>query len=98
MSKFFDYMVTKARRRTASQSILENLFEAQKLQNRQVDRGVESQASFIRAKGRIELYTVSTIDLDRALIIFPYYPKLNDSFRNGGDFEGGLVLRILLKE
>jgi len=83
---------------TSSQSILEDLLEAQELQNRQVDSGMESKATFVGAKGRIELDAISAVDLGLKLVIFPDDTELDDPLRNRNDLERFLVLRVLFEE
>ena len=83
---------------TSSQGILEYLLEAQELQDTEIDSRVESQSSLVWAQGRIELHTVSAVDLDLVLVIFPDDTELDDAFGNGDDLEGGLVLGLLLEE
>ncbi len=74
------------------------MLEAQELQDGQVDRRVESETALVWTKSRVELYTVSAVDLELILVIFPDYTELDDALRNGNDFEGGLEFRPLLKE
>ena len=83
---------------TASQGILENLLKAQELENGQVHGGVEPQPALVRPQCRVELHTVSAIDLDFTLVIFPGDSELDDPFRNRGNFESGLVFGVLLEE
>lgn len=44
------------------------------------------------------MHTVSSIDLHLSLVILPNHSKLDDSFGDGSDLEGGLVFRVLLEE
>ena len=83
---------------TASQSILENLLKAQELQNRKIDRGMETEAAFIGPKGGIELDSIAPVDLDLVLVILPDNAELDDSFGDGGDLEGFFVVGVLLEE
>lgn len=46
---------------------------------------MEPKASFVRAQSRIELYPISTVDLDFSLVIFPDHAELDDSLGNGSD-------------
>jgi len=55
----------------AGQAVLEALLKAQELQDRQVDRGVETQAAFVGTDGRVELDAVAAVDLDLASVIDP---------------------------
>jgi hypothetical protein len=83
---------------TSSQGILEDLLEAQELQDTEIDGGMEPQSSLVWAQGRVELHTVSAVYLDLVLVIFPDHTELYDPFGNGDDLEGSLVLGLLLKE
>ena len=83
---------------TAGQGILEDLLEAQELQNGQIDRGVKSKTAFVRTKSGIELHPVSTVDLDLALVIFPDTSELDDALGDGGDLESFLVFWVLFEE
>lgn len=83
---------------TASQSILENLFKAQELEDRQVHRRMKSQSSLVWPQCRVELYTVSAIDLDFTLVIFPGDSELDNTLGDRSDLESGLVFWVLLEE
>jgi hypothetical protein len=83
---------------TSSQGILEDLLETQELQDTEIDGRMESQSSLVWAQGRVKLHTVSAVDLDLVLVIFPDDTELDDAFWDGDDLEGGLVLGLLLEE
>jgi hypothetical protein len=59
---------------------------------------MESQPSLVWAQSRVKLHTVSTVDLDLVLVVFPDDTELDDAFGDGDDLERGLVLGLLLKE
>jgi hypothetical protein len=59
---------------------------------------MESQSSLVGAKRRVELYTVSAVDLWLVVVIFPDNAELDHSFGDGDDFEGGLVFGVLFEE
>ena len=83
---------------TTSQGILKDLLKAQELENRQIHRGVESKTTLVGTQGRVELDTISSVDLHLSLVILPNHSELDHSFRDGSDLEGGLVFGILLEE
>ena len=83
---------------TAGQSILEDLLEAQELEDRQVDGGVEAETALVRTEGRVELNAVALVDLALALVVLPDNAELDDALRDGGNLEGLLVLGVLLEE
>ena len=63
----------------AGQAVLEALLKAQELQDRQVDRGVETQAAFVGTDGRVELDAVAAVDLDLASVIYPGHTEHDDA-------------------
>lgn len=83
---------------TAGQGILEDLLEAEELEDRQVDGRVESQTSLVRAEGGVELDAVAAVDLELAVVILPDDAELDDALGDGDDLEGGAVLGVLLEE
>ena len=83
---------------TACQSILKDLFETQEFQDGQIDSRVEAKTAFVGAQRRVKLHTVSTIDLDLALVIFPDNSELDDTLRNRSDLESLFIFRVLLEE
>jgi hypothetical protein len=64
---------------TSSQCILEDLLEAQELQDGQVDSWVKSETALVWAESRVELDTISAVDLGLQLVIFPDDTELNDA-------------------
>jgi len=83
---------------TSSQSILEDLLEAQELQDGQVDRRVQAETALVWAEGGVELDSVAAVDLDLVLVVFPDNSELDDALRDGDDLEGGLVFGVLFEE
>jgi hypothetical protein len=59
---------------------------------------VQPEAALVRAKGRVELHTVSAVDLEVALVVLPDDTELDDALRDGHDLQGDPVLGVLLKE
>lgn len=83
---------------TAGQSVLEDLLEAQEFENGQVDGRVESETTFVRAQGGIELHPVPTVDLHLALVVFPHDAELDDPLRDRGHLQRFPVLGGFLEE
>lgn len=83
---------------TASQGVLEDLLETKELENRQVDAGVESKATLVGAKGRVELDAITAVDLEVTLVVVPDDTELNDTLRNGGHSKGSTILGVLVEE
>src|SRR5690606_38455151 len=55
--------------------VLEDLLEAQELDDGDVHRGVEAQAALIRAECRVVLHPVATVDLQLAGVIDPRHAE-----------------------
>lgn len=72
-------VVTWASLLTSSQSILEDLLEAQEFEDAQVDSWVKTEATLVWAQGRVELNTISAVELELSLIIFPDDTELDDA-------------------
>ena len=83
---------------TASQGVLEDLLETKELENGQVDAGVESKATLVGAKGRVELDAITAVDLEVTLVVVPDDTELNDTLRNGGHSKGSTILGVLVEE
>lgn len=47
---------------------------------------MKPKTALIGSQSRVELHTVSSIDLKLVLVILPDNTKLDDTFRDGGDF------------
>lgn len=83
---------------TSSQSILEDLLETQELEDAQVDCWVEAETTLVWTQSRVELDSVSAVQLELSLVIFPDDTELDDAFGNGDDLQCGLVFGLLLEE
>ena len=70
-----------AAHRQHRQRVLENLFEAQKLQNAQVDARVEPQASLVRPERVVELDAVADVDLNVSPVVDPRDLEREDPVR-----------------
>lgn len=82
----------------ASEGVLEDLLEAQELEDGEVDGGVEPETTLVGAQGRVELHPVAAVDLGLVLVIFPDDAELQDPLGHGDDGEGLAVLGVLLEE
>lgn len=83
---------------TSSQGILEDLLEAQELQDGQIDGGMKAQAALVGAEGGIELHPVPSIDLQLVVVVGPDDAELNDSLGDGRNLERSPVLGVLFEE
>ena len=83
---------------TAGKRILEDLLEAEKLKDGEVDSGMEAETTLVGAESGVELHTVPLVDLALALVVFPDHAELDDALWNRADLEGLLVLGILLEQ
>ncbi len=61
----------------AGQAVLEDLLEAQELDDAQVDGRMEPQAALVRADGGVELYPEAAVYLDLAVVVHPGHPEHN---------------------
>ena len=61
--------------RHAGQGVLEDLLEAEELDDAEVDRGVEPQAALVGAERRVELHPEAAVDLDAAGVVRPRHAE-----------------------
>lgn len=54
---------------------------------------METETALVGAESRVELDTVSTVDLEFTLVVLPSDTELNDALGDGNDSEGSLELR-----
>jgi len=59
---------------------------------------MESETTLVWTQGRVELYTISAVDLNVVLVIFPDNTELDDALGDRDDLEGGLVFGVLFEE
>jgi hypothetical protein len=59
---------------------------------------VETKSSLVWTKSRVELDSVTSVDLWLVLVVFPDDAELDYALRDGDDFESGLVFGLLLEE
>ena len=59
-------------------AVLKDLLECQELQDAEVDRWVQTQATLVRADGAVHLDTETAIDLNLTLIVQPGHPEHDD--------------------
>ena len=55
----------------AGEGVLEDLFEAEELDDSEIDAGVEAEASLVGADGAVELDAVAAVDLYPASVVDP---------------------------
>ena len=82
------------------QAVLEDLLEAQELQDALVDRGMEAQAALVGADGAVELDAVAAVDLHLALIVHPGHTEGDDplGLDQALDQAGLLILGVLFHQ
>ena len=61
--------------RHAGQGVLEDLLEAEELDDAEVDRRVEPQPALVRAERAVELDAEAAVDLDLAAVVLPRHPE-----------------------
>ena len=84
--------------RTSGEGILEDLFEAEELQDRQIDGWVETKTSLVRTKSGVELDAVAAIHLTLSLVIFPGHAEQNDTLGDRRDQQSFLILGMLFEK
>lgn len=82
----------------AGEGVLEDLLITKELENREVDGGVESESSLVRTESRVELDSVSSVDLKVSLVILPHDAELDHSLRDADDGDETLQVGVLLKQ
>ena len=82
--------------RKTGQGVLEDLLEAEELQNGLVNGGMETKTSLVRSDCRIELYTVAEIDLLLPLIIDPRNAEGDDALGLNQTLQKGILAINLL--
>ena len=82
----------------AGKGILKDLLETQELEDREVDSGMEAETTLVRTEGRVELHTVTLVDLALALVVLPDNAELDNTLRHRGNLKGRLVLGVLLEQ
>ena len=82
------------------EAVLENLFEAEELQNALVYAGMETQAALVRSDGGVELHAVAVVHLNAALIVGPGHTEFHEAFRNDYALKNGvfLILGFLIEK
>lgn len=55
---------------------------------------MKSKTSLVWTESRVELDSVTTVDLQLSLVVFPDYTELDDSLGNGDDLECSLVFWV----
>ena len=81
----------------AGQAVLEALLKAQELQDRQVDRGVETQAAFVGTDGRVELDAVAAVDLDLTGVVHPGHTECDHPFGFNNSFNNSLFRKFRMR-
>lgn len=54
---------------------------------------MEAEATLVWTEGGVKLDTISTVDLELALVVLPGNTELNHTLGDGNDGEGSLELR-----
>ena len=59
---------------------------------------MEAETTLVWPESRVELDTITAVDLWLSLIIFPDDAELDDALGDGDDLQGGLVFGVLFEE
>lgn len=74
------------------------MLEAQELQDGEVDRFVQSETTLVWTEGRVELHTVTYVDFDFTVVIFPWNAELDDTLRDLNDTQSSFVFWLLFEK
>ena len=87
-----------AAHRQRGERVLERLLEAEELEDREIDRGMETQTALVGADGTVELNAVADVDLHLALVVDPRHAESGDALRlyDALNDLGFLELRVLV--
>lgn len=80
------------------EGILKDLLKTQELEDGEVDGGVETETTLVGAQSRVELHTVSAVDLGLALVVLPHNAELDHALGDGDDSQSLAVFGVLLEE
>ena len=78
------------------EGVLEDLLEAEELEDTQVDGGVESQAALVGPDGAVELNAETAVDADVALVILPRHAEDDGTLRLGDALKNAVVFVLLV--
>ena len=67
--------------RKGCKAVLEYLFEGEEFQNAEINGGMKSQSSLVWADGAVHLYPVTPVYLHFTLVVQPWYPENDGTFR-----------------
>ena len=89
-----------ATHRQCGEGVLQNLFKTEELHDREVNRGMEAKATFVRSDGGIILHTEAAVDANIALVIYPGNTELNHTLRLDKTLEkaGLFPFRVLVND
>ena len=59
---------------------------------------MQPETALVGTEGRVELHTISAVDLEVALVVLPDDAELDHALGDGNDLEGDLVFGVLLEE
>jgi hypothetical protein len=78
--------------RKRRERVLEDLLEAQELQDREVHGRMQADAALVGPDGRVELDAIAAVDLDLALVVHPGNTEHDDTLRLYQALEQSLLL------
>ena len=86
--------------RQSCERILEDLLEAEKLEDGEVDGGVEAQTALVWANGAVKLDAVASIDVGCPSVVHPRHAEGDDAFGFDDSLQKGVVreLGVLLQD
>ena len=59
---------------------------------------MEAETTLVWPESRVELDTITAVDLWLSLVVLPDDAELDDSLGDGDDLQGGLIFGVLFEE
>lgn len=59
---------------------------------------MQPETALVRAKSRVELHTITTVDLELALVVLPDDSELDHALGDGDDLQGDFIFGVLLEQ
>ncbi len=83
--------------RKGCEGVLEGLLERKELHDREVDRGMETDTTFVRTDGGVHLHAETAVDLHFALVVHPRHAEHDDALRLHDTLHNLLLAQIRIR-
>ena len=82
--------------RQSGQRVLENLLKSQEFDNTDIYGRMKTDTSLVRSNGIIELYTITGVNLNLSLVVYPRYTELDLTIRLSQSLQQGFFSVLFL--